>query len=78
MRLPQDDSAELSNALFDAVDALIETYGADEVAEIVALAVHAGRATPGQAATFLNVAAWSGTDNGASSCETLIAGRRAD
>ncbi len=79
VRLPQDDSAELPDALFDAVDALIEAYGADDVAEIVALAVHAGRATPGQAATFLNVAAWSGTDNGASMTRTLTDWvRRAD
>ncbi|MBP0454251.1 hypothetical protein J5Y04_32660 [Kitasatospora sp. RG8] len=69
--LPEDESANLPDEVFDAVNDLIEAYGADDIAEIVARAVHAGQATVGQATTLLNVAAWSGTDNGASMKLTL-------
>lgn len=66
VQVPEDDSAELPDAVFDGVDALLDAYGADDIAEIVAQAVHSGHATVRQATTLLNVAAWSGTDNGAS------------
>lgn len=71
VRLPEDASAELPDELFDAVEDLIVAYGADDIAEIVAQAVDAGRATVRQATMFLNVAQWSGTDNGASMQHTL-------
>lgn len=71
VRLPEGQAADPPDELFDAVDDLIDAYGRDDIAEIVALAVHSGRATVSQATTFLNVAVWSGTDNGASMKLTL-------
>ncbi|MFD5462896.1 hypothetical protein ACFWIQ_08705 [Kitasatospora sp. NPDC127059] len=65
------DPGELPDELFDAVDALIAAHGADDIAEPVARAVHLGWATVEQGTVFLNVAAWSGTDNGASMKHTL-------
>ncbi|MFE7779179.1 hypothetical protein ACFU5O_35980 [Streptomyces sp. NPDC057445] len=59
VQLPEDESAEPPDDLFDAVDGLIDAYGADDIAEIVAQAVDSGRTTVGHATTFLNVAAWS-------------------
>ncbi|WP_344446430.1 hypothetical protein [Kitasatospora nipponensis] len=66
-----EHDADFPDELFDAVDDLIEAYGADDIAEIVFQAVAAGRATAGQAVVFLNVAVWSGTDNGSSMKRTL-------
>ncbi|MFJ4988587.1 hypothetical protein ACIP9H_32900 [Streptomyces sp. NPDC088732] len=63
--------AEFPDDLYDRVDDLIDAYGADDIAGIVAEAVVAERATAEQAIVFLNVAAWSGTDNGASMGHTL-------
>lgn len=71
VQVPDDESAELPDELFDAVDGLIDAYGADDIAEIVAQAVDSGRVTVRQATTFLHVAQWSGTDNGASMQHTL-------
>ncbi|MFJ6482290.1 hypothetical protein ACIQK6_19535 [Streptomyces sp. NPDC091682] len=71
VHVPERDDADLPDELFDRVDDLIDAYGADDVAGIVAEAVEAGRATLEQAIVFLNVAAWSGTDNGASMTLTL-------
>ncbi|MEU9131718.1 hypothetical protein AB0D08_27005 [Kitasatospora sp. NPDC048540] len=77
--VPEDGSGELPDELFDAVEDLITAHGADDIAEIVAAAVHAGRTTVARASTFLNVATWSGTDNGASMRHTLNGWvRRAD
>ncbi|MGW4510044.1 hypothetical protein ACWENO_35935 [Streptomyces sp. NPDC004436] len=70
-RLSEEDDADFPDELFDRVDDLIDAYGADDVAEIVAEAVEAGQASVEQAIVFLNVAAWSGTDNGASMKSTL-------
>ncbi|MEU6878844.1 hypothetical protein [Streptomyces sp. NPDC046712] len=53
------------------MDDLIEAYGADDIAEIVAQAVATGRVAVREATTFLGVAQWSGTDNGTSLRRTL-------
>ncbi|MFJ3513963.1 MULTISPECIES: hypothetical protein [unclassified Streptomyces] len=66
VHLPEQAGADLPDELFDRVDELVHAYGADDIAEIVAEAVVAGRATVQQAIVFLNVAVWSGTDNGTS------------
>ncbi|MFD4245702.1 hypothetical protein ACFWP3_29530 [Streptomyces sp. NPDC058525] len=71
VRVSAQDDADFPDELFDRVDDLIDAYGADDIAEIVAEAVEAGRASAEQAIVFLNVAAWSGTDNGASMTRTL-------
>lgn len=73
VQVPERDDADLPDELFDRVDDLIDAYGADDIAGIVAEAVVAGRATLEQAIVFLNVAAWSGTGtgNGASMTRTL-------
>ncbi|MFD9517596.1 hypothetical protein [Streptomyces sp. NPDC059979] len=73
VQVSQEDDADFPDELFDAVDDLIDCWGADDVAEIVAEAVYAGRATVEQGIVFLNVAVWSGTDNGASMKHTLDA-----
>ncbi|WP_418955790.1 hypothetical protein [Streptomyces tritici] len=78
-QVPEDEDADIPDEVHDAVDALIEAYGADDIAELVAGAVDAGRLTVRQATTVLGVATWSGTDNGASLFRTLDAWvRRAD
>lgn len=71
VQVPEDESAELPDDLFDAVDDLIDAYGADDIAEIIAQAAASGRVTVRQATTYLEVAQWSGTDNGASLRRTL-------
>ncbi|MFE2267762.1 hypothetical protein ACFXB4_00820 [Streptomyces lavendulae] len=71
VQVSEEDDADCPDELFDRVDDLIDAYGADDVAEIVAEAVEAGQASVEQAIVFLNVAAWSGTDNGASMKSTL-------
>ncbi|RST13005.1 hypothetical protein E2C00_16705 [Streptomyces sp. WAC05374] len=71
VHVPEDESAELPDDLFDAVDQLIAAYGADDIAEIIAQAVRSGRITVRQATTCLGVAQWSGTDNGAALRRTL-------
>ncbi|GLX38354.1 hypothetical protein Sros01_44270 [Streptomyces roseochromogenus] len=71
VQVSEEDDADFPDELFDRVDDLIDAYGADDVAEIVAEAVEAGHASVEQAIVFLNVAAWSGTDNGASMKSTL-------
>ncbi|MFB6557858.1 hypothetical protein ACFCYH_02930 [Streptomyces sp. NPDC056400] len=71
VQVPEQDDTDLPDELFDRVDDLIDAYGGDDIAGIVAEAVVAGRATLQQAIVFLNVAAWSGTDNGASMTRTL-------
>ncbi|MEJ8645601.1 hypothetical protein WKI68_39105 [Streptomyces sp. MS1.HAVA.3] len=79
VQVSQEDDADFPDELFDAVDDLIDCHGADDVAEIVAEAVFAGRATVEQAFVFLNVAAWSGTGDGAPMSHTLdnwVRGRR--
>ncbi|MFD4143010.1 hypothetical protein [Streptomyces sp. NPDC058572] len=79
VQVPEDEDTELPDELFDAVDGLIDAYGADDIAEIVAEAVLAGQMTQEQAIAALNVAVWSGTDNGASMQLTLDGWvRRAD
>ncbi|WP_093610090.1 hypothetical protein [Streptomyces indicus] len=64
---------DLPDELFDRVEDLIRAHGTDDIAELVATAVESGRATMGQATVFLDVAVWSGTDNGASLHSTLDA-----
>ncbi|MFK0256186.1 hypothetical protein [Streptomyces sp. NPDC090445] len=71
VQVSEHDDADFPDELFDRVDALIDAHGADDIAEIVADAVVADRATVEQAIVFLNVAAWSGRDNGASMTRTL-------
>lgn len=57
--------------MYDAVDCLIEALGQDDIAEIVTEAAVAGRITVTQAIHYTNIAAWCGTDNGASMMLTL-------
>ncbi|MFD7912839.1 hypothetical protein ACFV30_19305 [Streptomyces sp. NPDC059752] len=71
IQVSDQDDADFPDELFDRVDDLLDAYGADDVAEIVAEAVEAGQASVEQAIVFLNAAAWSGTDNGASMNSTL-------
>ncbi|MFF2523012.1 hypothetical protein [Streptomyces liangshanensis] len=71
VRIPEQDDADLPDELFDRVDDLIDAHGADDVAEMVAGAVEAGQASMRQAIVFLDVAVWSGTDNGSSMKVTL-------
>ncbi|MFF8670135.1 hypothetical protein [Streptomyces sp. NPDC015242] len=71
VNVPEDESARPPDELFDAVDDLIDAYGADDIAEIVAKAVTTGRVSVREATTFLGIAQWSGTDNGASLRHTL-------
>ncbi|MFJ9776772.1 hypothetical protein ACIRVF_37000 [Kitasatospora sp. NPDC101157] len=69
--LPRQETDDLPDELFEAVDDLIDAHGAHDIADLVARAVHAGQATLGQGTVFLNVAVWSGTDNGTSMQHTL-------
>jgi hypothetical protein len=65
VRIPDEGAAACPpDEIFDAVQDLIDACGTDDIAEVVAGAVDAGRATLLQAITFLDVAVWSGTDNG--------------
>ncbi|MFJ2825661.1 hypothetical protein ACIO7M_31790 [Streptomyces toxytricini] len=57
--MSEQDDAGFPDELLDSVDDLIDAYGADDVAEIVAQAVEADMALVEQAIVFLNVAAQS-------------------
>ncbi|WP_246040838.1 macro domain-containing protein [Streptomyces cadmiisoli] len=63
--------------LHEAVEELIAAHGSDDVGEPVAEAVAAGRADRARGADLLNIAAWSGTDNGTALGRTLTTWLRA-
>lgn len=71
VQVSEQDEGDFPDELYDRVDDLLDAHGADDIAEIVAGAVDAGQASVEQAIVFLNVAAWSATDNGASMKTTL-------
>ncbi|WP_222723626.1 hypothetical protein, partial [Streptomyces sp. MS191] len=66
-----------SRELHEAVEELIAAHGSDDVGDLVADAVAAGRIDRERGAALLNVAAWSGTDNGTALGRTLTGWLRA-
>ncbi|MFI8287602.1 macro domain-containing protein [Streptomyces sp. NPDC085614] len=63
--------------MHEAVEELIAAHGSDDVGDLVADAVAAGRIDRERGAALLNVAAWSGTDNGTALGRTLTGWLRA-
>ncbi len=68
---PREGADVPSVAVFDAVDALIAALGSDDVAPTLLNAVRAGRTSAELAAAYIEIAMWSGTDNGAASAKTM-------
>ncbi|MGF1428649.1 hypothetical protein [Kitasatospora sp. LaBMicrA B282] len=66
-----EEEIDFPEEVFDAVEEMITANGSDDIAPIIAAAVAAGRIPPVRAADVLDIASWSGTDNGAAMQRTL-------
>lgn len=60
-----------SAAIFDAVESLITALGSDDIAPLILDSVLVGRLTLEAAHVYLDIAVWSGTDNGTAMSATL-------
>lgn len=60
-----------TDELCSAIENLMVVLGSEDIADLVADAVSAGRTSLDEADIYLGVAAWSGTENGASMQRTL-------
>lgn len=61
----------LADELCAAIENLMVVLGSEDIADLVADAVAAGRASLDDAEEYLGVAVWSGAENGASMLRTL-------
>ncbi|MQS16611.1 hypothetical protein F7Q99_31605 [Streptomyces kaniharaensis] len=76
IRLPVDPGEadlpdDVAYEVWDAVRDLIEARGSSDIAELVADAAATGALTNQEAALYLNIAAWCGTDDAAALQRTL-------
>jgi hypothetical protein len=71
MQLSPNEPGYDVGAISDCVEELMRIVGSDDVGEVVAHGVDEGLLTRAQASSVLNVATWSGSDNGAALQRTL-------
>ncbi|MGW6217996.1 hypothetical protein [Streptomyces sp. NPDC055109] len=57
--------------VYEAVEGVMAALGSDDIADVVAEGVAAGRISMQQAQAYIGVAVWSGVDNGNSMRRTL-------